>query len=103
MALRFVIQFTEFLIFVRADWFDADCWTFNLSIICRLSKTWAINPRSGRLHMLNFGDFAVLRGRTTTRCVGLVGFHEDTGILQVEDQSEVLEDRVSTRRPSIIS
>ena len=30
------------------------------------------------------------------RCVGLVGCHEDTGILQVEDQSEVLEDQVST-------
>jgi hypothetical protein len=35
------------------------------------------------------------------RCVGLVGCHRDTGILQIEDQSEVSEDRVSTKEDPI--
>ena len=38
----------------------------------------------------------LLRGRTTMRCVGLVGCYKDTEILQIEDQSEVSEDQVST-------
>jgi hypothetical protein len=32
------------------------------------------------------------------RCVGLVGCYRDTEILQVEDQSEVSEDQVSTMK-----
>lgn len=35
------------------------------------------------------------------RCVGLVGCHKDTEILQVEDQSAVPEDRVSTKEDPI--
>jgi hypothetical protein len=35
------------------------------------------------------------------RCVGLVGCHRDTGILQVGDQSVVSEDRVSTKEDPI--
>jgi len=37
------------------------------------------------------------------RCVGSVVFHRDTGILQVEDRSEVSEDPVSTKKTDIIS
>lgn len=41
-------------------------------------------------------EVLLLRGRTTARGVGLVSFHEDIEILQVEDQIAVSEDRVST-------
>ena len=41
-------------------------------------------------------EVLLLRGRTTARSVGLVSFHEDIEILQVEDQIAVSEDRVST-------
>ena len=45
----------------------------------------------------------LLRGRTTMRCVGLVSCYKDTEILEFENQDTVPEDRVSTKRPDIIS
>jgi hypothetical protein len=43
-----------------------------------------------------FNSEIALRGRITMRCVGLVGCHKDIEVLQIEDQSEVSEDQVST-------
>ena len=35
-----------------------------------------------------------MRGRTTVRGIGFIGFHKDIEILQVEDQSAAPEDQV---------